>query len=394
MKLCGKGLHDLEDPAVGIISGGRLRCAPCRKVYDEGWREAHREQQQAYGRAWREAHPEPRRARLVRPGQGIGNEEHQRRYQQKLKLDTFQAYHRGSGPPACIRCGRTDRLCLDHVNDDGPEHLKALGLCTGGSAFYAALRRLDWPNDPPLQILCGSCNTKKAAQVRTAAGLGWGRPPVPIRPKLAAPPAPSAPVTPILRLIRGKLTTRTARKPYCLRGHPRTPENLTANGTCRLCAPFYKYPLYKSPPITAERLWSQVDRSGGPDACWLWQGHCDRGGYGRLAGARAHREAWVQTFGPIPDGLWVLHRCDNPPCCNPRHLFLGTPKDNTRDMMEKGRHAGAAITSCPAGHLYDEANTKWVVSAEGWKSRVCRACNTARALAIYYQRKEALTATQ
>jgi len=52
---------------------------------------------------------------------------------------------------------------------------------------------------------------------------------------------------------------------------------------------------------------------------------------------KAHQIAWVSANGPIPDGLNVLHRCDNPPCCRPEHLFLGTQKDNVRDCMAKGR---------------------------------------------------------
>lgn len=54
---------------------------------------------------------------------------------------------------------------------------------------------------------------------------------------------------------------------------------------------------------------------------------------------RAHRVAYTLAFGPIPKGMWVLHRCDNPPCCNPKHLFLGTRRDNIDDMIRKGRQA-------------------------------------------------------
>jgi hypothetical protein len=84
----------------------------------------------------------------------------------------------------------------------------------------------------------------------------------------------------------------------------------------------------------------RVDNSGGPAACWPWTGSCTRHGYGKLSATEvAHRVAWELTNGPIPSGLCVLHRCDNPPCCNPAHLFLGTRSDNVADMVAKGRAA-------------------------------------------------------
>lgn len=91
----------------------------------------------------------------------------------------------------------------------------------------------------------------------------------------------------------------------------------------------------------AERFWGRVDRSGGPDACWEWTKGRHRQGYGKIKVDRrhlfAHRVAWELTHGTIPDGLLVLHKCDNPPCCNPAHLFLGTHQDNSDDMIAKGR---------------------------------------------------------
>lgn len=93
--------------------------------------------------------------------------------------------------------------------------------------------------------------------------------------------------------------------------------------------------------LATERFWSQVDRSGGPEACWPWTGARSSSGYGQFGinGGQvgSHCQSYTLTYGPIPDGLWVLHRCDNPPCCNPAHLFLGTPKDNTQDALSKGR---------------------------------------------------------
>lgn len=96
-------------------------------------------------------------------------------------------------------------------------------------------------------------------------------------------------------------------------------------------------------PEQEQRFWLKVDKSAGPNACWPWTGYCHPTGYGQN-GARikekfAHRIAWQIVHGPIPDGLYVLHHCDNPPCCNPgpKHLFLGTQKDNLCDAKQKGR---------------------------------------------------------
>lgn len=92
--------------------------------------------------------------------------------------------------------------------------------------------------------------------------------------------------------------------------------------------------------MTAERFWARVTRGNG---CWLWTGPKVGRGYGKVnwrgKTARAHRVAWEITYGLIPDGMWVLHKCDNPACCRPNHLFLGTCADNVRDMCEKGRQA-------------------------------------------------------
>ena len=91
----------------------------------------------------------------------------------------------------------------------------------------------------------------------------------------------------------------------------------------------------------AVRFWRQADRSGGPDACWPWTGAATEG-YGAISvrrgvARRAPRVAWELQVGPIPDGLVVCHACDNPPCVNVNHLFLGTHADNARDKIAKGR---------------------------------------------------------
>jgi hypothetical protein len=101
----------------------------------------------------------------------------------------------------------------------------------------------------------------------------------------------------------------------------------------------------------AERFERRTVRGPG---CWSWAG-ATRNGYGVLGrGGRAeglvyaHRLSWELQHGPIPEGGCVLHRCDNPPCTNPDHLWLGTKADNNRDMAAKGRHVGTRGMKLPS----------------------------------------------
>jgi hypothetical protein len=112
-------------------------------------------------------------------------------------------------------------------------------------------------------------------------------------------------------------------------------------------------------PEVEARLWQRVD-VGLPDQCWEWQGYRTPDGYGRLQRFRgrmelAHRVAWESVKGPIPDGMLVCHTCDNPPCVNPAHLFLGTHLDNARDKMAKGRWRWAPLfgEASPSAKLTD-----------------------------------------
>lgn len=122
-----------------------------------------------------------------------------------------------------------------------------------------------------------------------------------------------------------------------------------------------------------DRFWGKTEEM--PNGCLRWTSVVDRSGYGRVYTRRtttfaAHRLAWILTYGPIPQGMCVLHRCDNPPCINPAHLFLGTDKDNAMDRDGKGRNWYSAQTVCKNGHPFDEANTY------RWRThRFCRACN-------------------
>lgn len=91
-------------------------------------------------------------------------------------------------------------------------------------------------------------------------------------------------------------------------------------------------------PIEIARFWSRVTHST-DFQCWDWQGRKNDSGYGRYKSKMAHRVAYESVNGPIPDGMIIRHTCDNPSCCNPRHLIAGTHQQNSDDCVERGRQA-------------------------------------------------------
>lgn len=153
---------------------------------------------------------------------------------------------------------------------------------------------------------------------------------------------------------------------------------------------------HKKDPV--RNWWSKVQAG---DDCWPWIAGHDRDGYGKFAigqggheqiHTRAHRFAYETFIGPIPEGTVVCHSCDNPPCCNPKHLFIATPLGNNADKVAKNRHANlwgrplthSRQTECTNGHPFDEENT--YIDRNGYRS--CRICRREASKRAYYRARE------
>ncbi len=128
---------------------------------------------------------------------------------------------------------------------------------------------------------------------------------------------------------------------------------------------------------TRERFWNKVELFHGAtdEDCWCWVGSKTNNGYGRInvegINQLAHRVSFELHKSSIPKGLYVLHHCDNRPCINPSHLFLGTHEDNMKDMAKKNRQWNKRKTHCSKGHAFSKENT--IVAKNGYRN--CRECH-------------------
>lgn len=164
------------------------------------------------------------------------------------------------------------------------------------------------------------------------------------------------------------------------------------SGSKGLCWPHYMRarefgsPTAGPPVGFVDKFWARVDRSGGADSCHPWTAASDDFGYGRVGRdgkvLSTHRVAWELTNGAISPGVYILHSCDNPPCCNVVHLREGTAAENTADMHSRGRarthvltraEKQLAVAAISDGETYGRVSRTYGVTVAAIASLVRRA---------------------
>lgn len=129
--------------------------------------------------------------------------------------------------------------------------------------------------------------------------------------------------------------------------------------------------------ITEKRFFNNILKT--ENGCWEWQASKTRFGYGKFKSFNqqlAHRVSYILHYGTLDKDICVLHKCDNPPCVNPEHLFTGSIEDNNKDRASKGRTVvyNTFKTHCKRGHEFNEKNTYIRKSGR----RMCRVCEKLR----------------
>lgn len=136
--------------------------------------------------------------------------------------------------------------------------------------------------------------------------------------------------------------------------------------------------MLKKPQSDEERFWSKVEMIPFHD-CWEWIAGKYPHGYGMIGIKKkkttvsAHRISYQMKYGPIPEGLQVNHKCDNPGCVRPEHLYAGTQKENIRDVILRGRNFNQKKTHCLRGHEFNAENTEIRIRPNK-TSRFCLKC--------------------